>query len=755
MDIEDEKRRFKQFINNRFITSLSEGSLDHTRPVFRNSQISIFRYRGEYTESALIYLNTFFNDLRDSLLHGVSIPSTQDQPYHGYTFPDDDDIKLFAEANRHNVTNGEDISFNDAIANKSPNDIDRWLNEFFANIRKKSKKNDDYQSYVICAGKVGSGKTTFIKYLTLNHDYFFKKNNILPVVLYYKDWKLESDINYDTKEKWRNHIDNVILFNLYKTLSENEEVKAIVLDKKFKDFFIEEQLSHIFIEIDNSAPNIIVNQEELVKRAEIEYRIIINLVHNFGEMRFRKVKDSIKINLLNYLTKIGKTIFVIIDGLDQLSIGGINEGKYKYLFETLSSIALDSPHNEWETQIRYTFLFTFRMCTYSTFNEKCQSENYTPCKVYPIVPANIKRLLYHAIENITTISGNPAYDEYKPLICQYIFNLVDYLKREFDLTHDHELTALFNNNYRELLNFIIECNKYLCSKVLRGRVYNDLESLLTQLIDILTTSSFKKYEIFEILILRDKSTFQNYYDFARGTKHSFDSIMHKNTNRGFVDNLYNYTQNHYGAKIHPLLVNVRILQFLKRNGYSTETEITRFIESLGYICDISSTLKHYSGSGFIKIRTKNKEITEQNPNPTPQYIYGITGLGNFAIKTLVYTSYYIEYVVHHTLFPENICCDIHALYQDDIPEWIEWSLVNLFIFYNYVSYIEQTEKINLPNIDELLPDRKLAPKIKQSIIDSLSRVTPYETAPRCDLEKVNAIIENIINCWKLKRISGS
>ena len=734
------KQIFKGYFDERLLNEIPLKKTEHTKPTFRNSQRVLQSYSVEFVEKDAIFLESFIKDLRRLLLNSFRAKSKLGDKLNLYTFPSDDDKNVFYKELSDNTENElSQIPFAN-IANASEESIKTWLQSFFKNSELDDQEHDETPCLII-PGKVGSGKTTFIKYLTSNFKTLFNTLNVIPALLPYKVWDIRKDKKHRSQEQLEFDIDYTTIKQLIYTVHKNSNLISTLGDD-FKKYFFEERdafYSNYTVKIINEKP---MPQDEIEQRCSYEYKSLIHALRNFNDNLYGTIDNELYLTLLNFLSSKGYKFFIIVDGLDQLSVGGITEGIFRNLFATLAKKTLSYPHHRLHNTIKYHFLYTFRYCTYTEFIKlESQTDEPKKVKILPLAPASITSIIHNAILNLDKLDTEGKYNTSLVKLHIYIDKLISAILVALDIPTVLALSLIFNQNYRELLNFLIELNSYVCS---HQKQSTDLDSFINNSIEFLDSNQLKPYEVMEILILRDKTSFSNYYELFIGKNVTFDILTQKNPHRGFVDNIFNYTQLFGGCSTHPLLIGIRLLEHLLHEGYRPEHAITEYMHSIGYQYDISSLLKHFSGSGFIKMRAQSEKTKEGLTNKT-EYVFTITGLGTFALDKLTHDVSYVEYLMPHILFPEFITDSIQALYRDKIDEWIKASLYNSYLFYQYIRYIEEIQEANINRTYH----RMISSNFKKSLFESLTR-TSYIPEPHGE-DLYSSVIRNIestIKTWK-------
>lgn len=636
----------------------------------KRNETEILRYHIDFSPIGFSFLKDFIDKLQVKIID--SLNDNKDDDY-GYIYPKSKFTKNYTDQNILNTSSESTLQF---IRNlkKDINSLNSLhSNEILSRYRLK-----------IITGKVGSGKSTYIRYLykKFNQDLF--KENILFTIVNYSDFKLE---DYTDQDVIRNTFTTNIKKLFFKKTIETY-IKVLGMDKLNNLRFLSDY------DIENNSN--IEDLRRVLNDTTLSENEIVNKIEEL---------DSISLSA-EYLTKIFKYIYskleykplIVIDGFDNLDPQLIKNFTFyiKNLKEIIYTSIIDN--------FNITYIMTLRNCTFEEFQIR-----YIPQRILVapsescIIKKTIKSL---AIENQFIRRHQNTFIEIFELIIKRLeinFNTMSYGKSPIEF---------FDFNYRLFLTYLYNILCFIISHFMKTFNLIDTtdEILFDEFIVYLSTNDYSKlkellksksYILDDILLLKNYSRYRVLYkiDVKYASKtYLIDTIKNNGVefknqdNISFFDNIYNYTltkELFTQDSLFPLLVKVRILQIFKfQSTYSSEKDIKEKLQKLGYKTEyFKSIIEDLHNSKFIKVKngedSSNKNI----------FKYDITNRGLLTIDILSKKNIYIQHIIPFCLLPENSenYIQSYAPYREHKDDAVRIAIINSIYFLNIIRIIELEE----------------------------------------------------------------
>jgi len=194
-----------------------------------------------------------------------------------------------------------------------------------------------------------------------------------------------------------------------------------------------------------------------------------------------------------------------------------------------------------------------------------------------------------------------------------------------------------------------------------------------------------------MLILRDSKLFFNFFSDIEYDEKGIHG--ESNVQRGLVDNVFGYSFKQFSdlAEMPVSLIKIRILQYLIRKQHHVKAkDVAEELMKLGYFVEehkMQHILHMIGDVGFVRNRFSDE---------AKMIVYSHTALGKYVIKELIRNNRYIEHVVQKSLIPKKLLVLMWPLCKycresDSIAHWVYYSVINIYVFYNYVRILEAKE----------------------------------------------------------------
>lgn len=713
--------------------------------------VSRIQYR-KVDSIRLVQKAEFLKDVIKKLDGYISrLPSDQDllkDPDVGYCFPSDFTINEYI----HDRAGGPvDASAVKAemyrYVNRDPDSMNSWLRDFVEELKEKNKSG--VNDYRFITGKKGLGKTTFVTFLMRSQKNFLLKNKVVFSILDYSDYKevfSQSDKDID----WNGLTGGKIETSLVKSIM-NLENELHLFDLSSSSCF---QEYDSFLD----AHPLFRKTDDLLRKYEamcvsIKRDLTFKNVHKF-------IDPAVKEFLLFHVAK-NWNFVVLIDGLDQISYDKLSDEKFGKMFHSLSEwVIMDTKFGCYE-DVTCNYIVSLRDCTYNPFSYKKRPKNHSPSKHFKISPAGSEAVLVRGIRYYVRSRGEKNFwkDKEAPL--------VRFVKKFYRLICDSlhvrgDLAKHFNYDYREMLKYFYNCFAFVSEHVVnknpgcflqkerrKNRKINqeDLETFLTCLFheDMLVELRKNWYHFVEILLLAQNESFRNHFSPAgKGlSKYPDDS-------RGHIDNIFNYHLSYsdfHKLRLPPLLVKVRILQITK--NYISLDNLQIQLSGFGYkINNLEQTLKMLQGARMLK--------TSSRDNSRDLIQYSRTANSNYLLEHLAFLMPYLENVLLQTLLPRTLAPFFIPASHQHKSHWVSACLVNTYIFFKLIEWIESIEEENLKRNNSIIQDWKITPYIKHNLQTSFRAIiendlnTPHRYR-MLDLDSIFLSIEKFLTSCNAQR----
>ncbi len=598
-----------------------------------------------------------------------NLPDTKEElmdPDHGYQFPNEEFIDNYRVQTR-NVDRSNYI-------NESEDNIKNSLYDYIAN-------PDLGRDVSVVTGKVGSGKSTFLHYL----DRCYSSDLLEKKVFYCKVKYTASEIEkkeFDDINKWENYF-----------------------EKKFINSSVYEVLKNQGGELDDIIDGFLEYSSESISLVEIDEKIIestgrlsekiINVTKKKSSIipmqTIAKMNMAIKCLLIEYMADKGYVFLIVIDGFDVFSMEEISSSNQQGAFSVLAKVISGRFSYGNLSNSCFMYLITLRACTYEMFMD-WYSENNRDHEIntFSLVPVGIRKILYSR-----ALRHKHLEELEEDNISYFITDVIQVVKQRFSLEYDDNMVSLFNENYRRLIDFVLDVILFYASKI----VYEENIEKFQDFIESfghkdLIEKHLKSQSLVEVLLMSKYSNYSNYFTFNNSDL-SVKRSGSMDARRGYVDNIFNYTPVMQNGSIPYYLIKVRIVQTLSSSSTHLKAcQVIEKLELLGYTMS-DDIFEHYIrlliSIGFVRPRLGlDGELS-----------YNSTRKGDFVVNSLINEIRYSENTIQSSIFPKVLLKHLagarkYASTIEDhvmsINNWICVSIVNNFIHTQFIKRIEHLEK---------------------------------------------------------------
>lgn len=571
--------------------------------------------------------------------------------------------------------------------------------KYAINLSNKIKKSGKNSVVSFITGKMGSGKSTFIRYLLNKFRSGFLDNKVALCLILHSDIAMPDNLaqnivgvrdkDYEIFVKMR------IRWAVLNSLSLEDGIKG-ALKHDYNKFLciLREKLE--------------AHYDQNQRQQDLYY---FNSLFEEGNISFEDFEKKVSIEAWNSLNKLlldfEVKVLVVIDGLDVLNHSTIVDRGYDKLFVALSKCIAPDQSSAAALYSRISYVISLRNCTYDDFFPRftdrtaLQLKEFTNQDILEEVP--FMDIMRDSIEILFRENDKKFWNYYKPKVIEMFEQIFLTFSDHFTERHGDNFSKYFEYNCRETadvtINIFCYISNYALKKINAGQKSDlqiDFKLIINEIVGVANSICKKKqYQILETILIGGNCGFHNRYSVTEG---NFDrSTLHAHVRGGVIDNIFNYhlkisdtdTKSYF-------LVKIRLLQVLMaREDKQSLENLLMNLKCLGYELD-EMQAKHLLymmiDSNFIKTRYESAG---------QKLCYSITHLGRFVVNDLIYEMSYLENVVMTSFLPNEICTKNLVLglvkykskrgfEKSSTPkfDWVKRCIINCIFLVAHIDYIE-------------------------------------------------------------------
>ncbi|MEP0191950.1 MAG: hypothetical protein ABJP70_05945 [Erythrobacter sp.] len=627
--------------------------------------------------------------------------------------------------------------------NGSSDDIDKWVKGILTQF---IDLNDAVNPFLVLLGEVGSGKTTFNKYVSTMYFEYFRDSNIIISRIEYS--KLRDYITSYQKgeESIRDVAERYITaclirdFFTQQLLDLNEGIDANDTFTPRNEFFdvsknpttsVSNNDSYFAFcqrEYDGFCTEDQQRAKKLLRRAQEAFSNPGSINRNrwFDALRIHADQINLLAPLLLWLErKKSQNFFVIIDGLDLLDpsdfIGGTENRKIVFalsdwLIKEKQCVKIPNVGE----LIWPKFQVTSRNATWSILREQFNAAlSHNKALEYSIRPAHFGSIAA-SLDDLLLEQGN-----LENITRSRFF---DFDRLEIALARrlrvpKSEITSIFQKNLRHRLNFLRNVIEE-CLQNYRARDLNEhphVANFFLKNFDELCHT--KSYRLVEMLLHARNDVFENFVQFKDRvivqdlaiSDVDLDQLFQNNdAHSGYIGNIFAHHIPYSSYdEIDFILEKLRLLDSLAGQAEKVgrvKSEIEKSFEKNGW-----RRSKLFDASLAMCIR---EGFIQTSFAPSRGLVYEISPLGKLTLNRLIYNLSYLENVFFGCLLPRGIARNIETYRRGDVrPE--EWSATSLYHVYLLFMLLEAAEKRAL---------KRFIPKMRASVGKQMQAIIEADSA---------------------------
>lgn len=641
------------------------------------------------------------------------------------------------------------------VVNGSKQDTHAWLSSFIDDVNPISQSKARQNNIMIMLGGIGSGKSTYIKYVTSRFFKLMKDKKVAPSRIECKKLKQRIENKQSSitdKEAFARYLRYAAVRDLLLFCHFSRQSGYYVSESKntFSDHERESFIKFLRSNFQSQYGTRSIRQTFCKEIAQIieryDWRKMRAFLHDLSD-------DELDVIIEYYYLK-GWIVTYIYDGFDYLSpfdLVGTNSSSH--LLEMVSRfvwLERTVPQHSFSRRHEAASIILLRNNTYAWF-AKYYRDLYKHDRITRavVVAPSIDDVMSRAIHRIGNAVGYRK-DDVKELEA-ISARMLNAMAIEMRGAKPLNVADLFNHNVRYQLRYLHDIIAELTNDAIRALApeqrqkinHHDLLTVMRQAAD--TMLQHKTYRLVDILLCGQNRVFYNsiepnsavlsVMDLKSAVQNKEEGLfIERNIESGIVDNMYNYhVQGKWSLHKQALLEKLRILHILnKTSGHTAASLKNELIARFAY-CSKSYdvTLAILTVVGAVSCEWRNFEA-----------YYRLEPMGFVLRERLCVQLAYVEHTFHCTLLPATICQSaVDATRPKGVEEWAFASIINAYLFLVTVRSIENESKELLELSDDDCVYQELFDSISLSIrrmIDSGARVSLAARATRkiYDLQKI-------------------
>lgn len=662
-----------------------------------------------------------------------------------------------------------------AYVNESESVACKWLEHFLASLPHSQGYTNPEPALIV--GPVGSGKSSFIKYMLIVHNEKFSKKKVIPVRI---------ELSTVKKRLKTKHVSNYE--SQIRSLGLSRMVRDSIYYLVFKGWLGNYHNNHSDDQKEKFLNLLLIKYRGTLYETAIKKDIdhIGTYIDSVMECDPNKaLLDSLSENILSmvieFIRSIGYIFLIIYDGFDAISANDhFTKESPLDLLKIVASAARDPSfystvgHDRFNTTPRCYSLISLRGNTFRYFCQEWTREYGGDAPIpYVIAPPTFHELITQRAEHQRPLHPEFTNHDHLKWSNKIFINAYLSVARHVALILNGELPTLatigisdlysekgydiisiFNGDTRTTLMFFRSLLLFMFHKAARDSGYKlsqttpTVASMSRYVESFFTNShqflSFRPYMYRKLLLVGSGNSFHNFCrleagkiilgDFSRNVKSNisaaFDEqrspLLRNDQCNGYCDNPYMYHERyeHFGSP--SLFLKIRILQILNidhRTSVQETTIISRLRDWFGLNLskvDLHHTISVMIYAGFVSVES----ITDIAS-------FRIESFGKCMLEHNLHKLEFVEHIITRTLLPPAIrdCLkhDENGAGLDSTREWQINSISNFYVFLLYANWVEEKENANAAthtarqDRDLQIPNWKISVRMAGEI-DSVNRM---------------------------------
>ena len=671
-----------------------------------------------------------------------------------------------------------------------------FVNEILSTDSEDTRRRIDY-----LLGKVGSGKSTFIKYFCNKELNRFRSERIIVSRVECRK------IKFSLGQHGKHPTPEIVFDRISRTIKRNlvRDILWQLTHQRNEETWERESISPNDNELFNDSAFLEFGHEQLeilkengnIEAANISWDArdayvsrILKLMKSYRnvnwETKKRLVSDLSEVAceiIIRYFSLNNFRFLVIFDGFDYLTAAD------RYLDDAWNPLLLKSASEliyNWERanffeyfrgSIKVNFLILLRETTFPGFtrNHSIATGQIHQPRTYSIIPpseVDIFNTIVERIESYIKPSSSQSTATIGLELRDFQDTFCNQIMESLKLPLDYRLIDIFNGNLRLQLRYLghvidMQIDFFIRNGMEQGKRYalKNGKVTLVEFISLFTKYNFTElfknhgYRFVELLLIVDQWYFSPFVE----RRDDSNAIDDSDILSGYIDNAFNYTLDSYdtsnGLPNHGvLLIKLWIMDQLSIQALT--------LDDLKERSKSFTSLRDHEWERLIAVMVRTNLIGDRIDNGRHTYFIEIQG--DYLRRVLVFQMEYLEHVIHSTLIPTPLAeiilgevkygwptraitqsgslksPDVHYRNDGINQSWPFIAIVNCYLFLRYVNYIFllEREKNTSPTLSTTISH--LLDKWRVSVSSSVEKIC------RADAELRSQ--ENINEWWATRAL---
>lgn len=666
------------------------------------------------------------------------------------------------------------------VINSSPTVASQWLATLLRHVRaggSDAGKSKRLLAFVL--GKVGSGKSSFIKYLLNIHVSAFREARVIATRIECSKLDRDRRDNQPYKDALFECITRSLVRDVFRIMKgdnptlrrdpSDDNIDNIIGGDSLREFLIDYMYT---IAARKGTPSLGLDTIRTKTLREEWVAHELRLLHRYRDdpspQRLRDINRTTCELLLYYVFSRGYRFIPMLDGFDYITAADrLMDARNCHWLSAAADALLNWDKErvlaDYKQQLPMHFVIVIRENTLPDFMRHVPRVNPAKSKIrfYNVKSPTSDQLLRSAIWRVFTDTGaghsaaSRALRSYKAARPAVV--------KALDVPPSMSIDDIFNGNARFMIRFLRYTLLLLLDHITarRGRpaVADEAKALEDILaFDLSDYAKYSGYRFFEVLLLTNHRWFTNHMEidkdyFDRLLEFDPDPEQHEGVERqleemtrrafkecdeeaGYCDNVYNYHTYDRDPGGKAFLEKLWILRLLMRNG-GNSMQAAQIREELGAVYGYNPPHLDWT----LSLMVKNGQISI-SPQAGREAFYA-EGHGRYAATVLWKKLAYVEHVFHETLYPEPVArAGIDCVRFDDRERWKLAAIVNSYLHLQYFCHVEKS--MTGPSNGRAAQEKRLREQLRASVRGSVERMCKREITFGAENEARSSLAEEAL-----------
>jgi hypothetical protein len=640
-----------------------------------------------------------------------------------YVFPRKSALRSYTR--RYLPATAERTDISDRIINTTPEGVLSWLE---SNVFASLESGNPHEGYplILLTGAIGSGKSSFNKYITNVLFPEFQKRRVVTSRVEYRKFynnlrdngvfaernedALKAEIRLLLNGRAVHCLIRDLLHYCFTSQDKDGDVIFSACDShQLQDLDLTKQAARDAFETYLENEDITGQSRDTIIESTIEFLARYRATSLQGRTAFlsrflgRPATRLAALNYLSFSVSRGIRFYLILDGFDYIQAADfLGKTSHSVVLEVAASWII---RNRGAVQLSESMQIihpmvqlTTRQCTYDYFwGEYCFAYGHVPASEFHIAAPEFSDVYNKIVERVRSLAHADDPSAGDQALEALLNRVQGGLQRELKLSRGR-ISSLFRQNVRHRINFVRSVFAQITRETIeasRGRSNLTGSYLLTKILEgVDDLAARKSYRLVEILLYAWGDRFTNFVDVSvverwldRSKPHSppyvGELILRDNNHRtGYIGNVLNYhiPYNQY-SDIHFFLEKYRILEILGGSGYADEARLLAEFGRRGWRAS-----PYFSISLALLVR----EAMVKGVKSDYKDQYEIEDLGEIVKDCLFPQMGYLENIFFGCYWPGAIHRQVRDIVRSParVREWVSASIYHMWILLRVIRTAE-------------------------------------------------------------------